>query len=128
MHIQCLLDALMLSMKRWARFPRSWTGYASPLYSYTLLAHCLSASHSIQSIQRPYSPYSIQPYRLYTIQHYTLPLWPQMAAASEWRAQRGAHRWWKACMGSNLLHQPRSTKGPGSLKNITVDRLRPWAH
>ena len=72
MHIQCLLDALMLSMKRWARFPRSWTGYASPLYSYTSNAPCPSASHSIQSIQRAYS---IQLYRLYTIQRYTLPLW-----------------------------------------------------
>ena len=72
MHIQCVLDALMLSMKRWARFPRSWTGYASPLYSYTSNAPCLSASHSIQSIHE--RPYSIQLYRLYTIQRYTLPL------------------------------------------------------
>ena len=42
MHIQCVLDALMLSMKRWGRFPRSWTGYALPLYSYTLLTLALS--------------------------------------------------------------------------------------
>ena len=48
MHIQCVLDALMLSMKRWARFPRSWTGYASPLYSYTSNAHCLSAGIVMQ--------------------------------------------------------------------------------
>ena len=50
---------------------RSWTSYASPLYSYTSHAPCLSASHNIQPIQRPYSPYSIQLYSPI----YTLPLW-----------------------------------------------------
>jgi hypothetical protein len=47
-------------------------GASTSLPVYQSNAPCLSASHSIQSIHE--RPYSIQLYRLYTIQRYTLPL------------------------------------------------------
>ena len=75
MHIRCVLDALMLSMKRWARFPHSRTGYAPPLYSDTGYEHRLSASQRIQPVQLPYSAhtadtvYSDAAYSLYSAIH-----------------------------------------------------------
>ena len=75
MHIRCVLDALMLSMKRWARFPHSRTGYAPPLYSDTGYEHRPSASQRIQQIQYRYSAltadtvYSDAAYTLYSAIH-----------------------------------------------------------
>ena len=65
----------MLSMKRWARFPHSRTGYAPPLYSDTGYEHRLSASQRIQPVQLPYSAhtadtvYSDAAYSLYSAIH-----------------------------------------------------------
>ena len=68
MHIRCVLDALMLSMKRWARFPHSRTGYAPPLYSYTAYTHRLSGPCTVYDDTAD-PVYSDAAYTLYSAIH-----------------------------------------------------------
>ena len=71
MHIQCVLDALMLSMKRWARFPRSWTGYAPPSY-FTAIQLTRIVTHAWQgdTSYTAYTPYSDTPNTPYIMVHF----------------------------------------------------------
>ena len=66
--IRCVLDALMLSMKRWARFPHSRTGYAPPLYSYTAYTHRLSGPCTVYDDTAD-PVYSDAAYTLYSAIH-----------------------------------------------------------